>query len=251
MFVNNPAARLHQILSLCKKYEKESGARPMLIGWRKVFRIAESVKDFAVMERIGRVYSLAREISELIHRFDDLDPQLYLGWREELEDAFVNLSFRSEFQSFTRRIPKTLIVNLEFCSNALSDRCPEPMVDSEKLVEISRLAVELIKTVPQAQLDDAGKRYFLDYLTLIRRSVDDYSLAGAAGLQGAIDACTGTLVTQRQVSLPTRETAVGKKFWSLINKITRALAPPQDGEEAEFKASTRHAVRAVVREQAA
>jgi len=231
MLMNNPAARLLQILTLCKKYEKESGSRPMLIGWRKVFRMTDRVRDFAVMARIGRVYGLAAEISSLVERFDDLDPQLYLGWRDELEEAFLNLSFRSDFDTFIKRVPKTLLVNIEFCSNALSERCPEPMVDPEKLIEISKLAGELIQDVPQSDLDEAGKRYFLDYLTLIRRAVDDYTLTGSPILQGVIDAVTGTLATQRQVSIPTRETPIGKRFWSLTTKISKALAPRNEEDE--------------------
>jgi hypothetical protein len=183
------------------------------------------------MERIGRVYAIPEEISELIGRYDALDPQLYLGWREELEDAFLNLSFRSQFDTFTTRVPRTLLVNLEFCSNALSERCPEPMVDADRLAEIGKDAAEIMATVPESDLDAPGKQYFLDYLALIRRAVADYVLSGAVGLQGAIDSCTGTLVTQRGVSLANRETEVGKKFWGLINKVTKALAPPD--EEAD------------------
>lgn len=235
MLLNNPAARLHQILTLCKKHQKESGSRPMLVGWRKVFRLAENTRDFVVMERIGRVYTLAGEISELVSRFDDLDPQLYLGWREELEEAFLNLSFRSEFDTFVKQLPKTLLVNIEFCSNALSDRCPEPVVDLDQLIDLSKITGELIKEVPQSALDEAGKRYFLDYLTLVRRAVDDYSLTGAPSLQGVIDAVTGTLATQRQVSIPTRETPVGKRFWALTTKITKALSPPSEEDEARRK----------------
>ena len=109
----------------------------MLMGWRKVLRIAESVGDFCVMEQIGRIYGLPRQISELVRRHDDLDPQLYLGWREELEDAFLSLSFRSQFDTFTERLPRTLLVNLEFCSNALSQRCPEPVLDAEQIAGLA------------------------------------------------------------------------------------------------------------------
>lgn len=249
--MNNPAARLHQILTLCKKHEKESGGRPMLMGWRKVFRMGERVSDFAVMERIGRVYGLAGEISDLVSRFDALEPQLYLGWCEELEAAFVNLSFRSEFSTFTSSLPKTLLVNVEFCSNALSEHCPEPIVDAEKLAEISTFAAELLQSIPESDLDESGKRYFLDYLALMRRAVDNYPLTGAQGLQGAIDACTGTLVTQRQVSIPTRETSIGKKFWALTNKITKALSPAKDEKGANRKNGQRTTFKAVVRKKAA
>lgn len=249
MLLNNPAARLHQILTLCKKYQKESGSRLMLFGWRKVFRMVETTRDFAVMERIGRVYALAGEITELVSRFDDLDPQLYLGWREELEEAFLNLSFRSEFDTFIKQLPKTLLVNIEFCSNALSDRCPEPMVDPDQLMDLSKVAGELIKDVPGSDLDEAGKRYFLDYLALVRRAVDDYSLTGAPSLQGVVDAVTGTLATQRQVSIPTRDTPVGKRFWSLITKITKALAPPN--EEDEGKNRGKATLRVLARRKAA
>jgi len=251
MLMNNPAARLHQILALCKKQEKESGSRSMLMGWRKVFRMAESTSDFCVLERIGKVYALPGEASELVRRCDDLDAQLYLGWCEELSEAFLNLSFGSEFDSFTRRVPKTLLVNVEFCSNALSERCPESMVDPDQLAEISREAGEIINMLSGAEMDASGKRYFLAYLTLIRRAVEDYMLSGAAGLQGAIDACTGTLVTQRGVSLANRETTVGKRFWGLIGKVTKSLAPAENGEESGADGKRHASFKAIVRRKAA
>ena len=250
--MNNPAARLHQILALCKKHQKELGSRPMLMGWRKVFRMAESTGDFSVLERIGKGYGLPGEVRELVRRCDDLDGQLYLGWREELEDAFLNLAFHSEFGTFVQRVPKTLLVSLEFCSNALSERCPEPMVDPDKLAELSKEAGDIINKLPEAEMDASGKRYFLDYLTLIRRAADDYMLSGGIGLQGAIDACTGTLVTQRGVSLANRETAVGKRFWSLIGKVTKLLAQPDSGgEEVVADGDRRATFKAIVRRKAA
>lgn len=249
--MNNPAARLHQTLTLCKKYEKESGSRPMLMGWRKVFRMGESVSDFSVLERIGRVYGIPAQIDELVGRFPDMDPLLYLGWREELEDAFLNVSFRSDFDTFTKRIPRTLLVNLEFCSNALSERCPEPMLDADRLAEIGKDAVEIIKSLPAADVDAPGKQYFHDYLTLISRAVADYMLSGAVGLQGAIDACTGTLVTQRGVSLANRETEVGKKFWALINKVTKALSAPEEEAEKGSQRKKHLRYKAMVSQEAA
>jgi hypothetical protein len=250
MALNNPAARLHHILTLCKKHEKESGGRPMLMGWRKVFRLGEGVRDFTVMQRIGRIHVLTGEISERVERYPDLDSQLYLGWLEELEEAFLNLSFRSEFGTFVKRIPRTLLVNIEFCSKALAERCPEPVPDAEKLAEIGRLSLELIKAVSDSDLDEVGKRYFLDYLSLVRRAVEEYALLGAPGLQAVVDAVTGSLATQRQVSIPTRETPVGKRFWGLIAKITKALTAP-DEEDPDADKARRPGLRVVARERAA
>lgn len=239
MLLNTPAARLHQILTGCKKHQKESGARPMLMGWRKVFRMPDSASDFSVMSHISRVYAIPAEIVELVGRYNDLPPQLYLGWCEELEEAFGQVAFHSEFDSFVKRIPKTLLVNLEFCSDALGKRCPEPIVEQENLSELGEAVSEFHKQVIDAEMDDKSRRYLLDYLALIQRALERYDFTGSPGLQGALDACTGSVVTQRQVSLPMRETPLGKQFWSLLNKVTHELAPPKDKDESGEKGAKR------------
>jgi hypothetical protein len=80
MELNSPAARLHHALVLCKTHQKESADRPMLTGWRKVFHLAETVLDFTVLERVGRVWSPCPQTVGLVERYPDLTPPSYLGW---------------------------------------------------------------------------------------------------------------------------------------------------------------------------
>jgi hypothetical protein len=200
----------------------------MLVGWRKVFRMIDSVPDFVVLERVGRVWSLCPQTVELVEQCPDLSPPLYLGWREELEEAFLEVHAFAQFTRFVSRIPKTLLVNLEFCANALAERCPERMVADEALVELNKQAHELLRAVRSEEaLEPAGRRYLLDCAGLLKHALEDYPLRGSPGLQRALDASTGALVSQRNVAIPIRETPLGKRFWELVNKMTTAVVDPQ------------------------
>jgi hypothetical protein len=60
----------------------------MLVGWRTVLELPEHLDDLITMNRVSKVFTLPSTISDQIRRFSDLDPELYLGWRQDLSTAF-------------------------------------------------------------------------------------------------------------------------------------------------------------------
>ena len=85
----------------------ETDDQRMVEAWRKVLGLNEGVKDSLVMQKVSLVYLLPPRIAEQIHRFEDLPPHLYLGWRPQLEEAFAEISANTPFKRFTDHLSDT------------------------------------------------------------------------------------------------------------------------------------------------
>jgi hypothetical protein len=223
MGVNNPAGRLHNVLTLCKKHQKEMGGQPMVRAWRKVLALDDNVEDIVVMSKVGLVYVLPSHISAEIKRFDDLDQRLYLGWQNDLAKAFTQISFNAGFNEFVSRLTDSLLINIEFCSHELSKRCPEKMVDDEELKELKESAYGLYQEIQQGTLPPDLSRYLLDHTYLIIDAIDNYTLTGARGLRTALDAAVGAVITDHAVARRAKESAFGERFWAVIGKTAVVL----------------------------
>jgi hypothetical protein len=71
MAINNSAARLHNILSLCRK--ADLGGKPMLKAWCNVLGHPESMEEILVVGKIGKVFALPTRITSEIAQIDDID----------------------------------------------------------------------------------------------------------------------------------------------------------------------------------
>ena len=71
MALNNPAARLHNVLTLCREVPKELRGKPMVEAWRHVLSLGDDVDEVIVMSKVGLIYLLPSQISAEITRFED------------------------------------------------------------------------------------------------------------------------------------------------------------------------------------
>jgi hypothetical protein len=223
MALNNPAARLHNVLTLCKKNRKEMGGQPMTKAWRKVLSLSEETEDIIVMSKVGFIYLLPSQIASEIQRFEDLDHRLYLGWQNDLAQAFTQISFGAAFSGFVDRLSDSLLINIEFCSHELSKRCPEKMVDEAELQKLKEAAYALYQEILKANPPPDLSRYLLDHLYLIVEAIDNYMLSGARGLRTVVDAIVGTALTNHQTARQAKESTFGERFWGIAGKVAVLL----------------------------
>lgn len=221
MAMNNPAARLHNILSLCR--QKELAGQPMLKAWGKVLGLPEDMEEILIVSKVGKVFTLPARITTEISRFDDLDQRLFLGWRQDLAKALKNVRFDAQFNHYTQHLSDTLLINIEFCSHELSKRQPEKMVEQDVLNELKEMACKLYDDVVAAKLDLQLSRYLLDHLYMVIEAIDDYLITGSGGLETSVDAVVGTFLTKRNLAAQAKESPFGKRFWETLGRIALAL----------------------------
>ncbi len=223
MAINNPAARLHHILTICKARRKDMASKPMVQVWRKVFNLADNIEDTVVMSKVGMVYLLPQQISTLIKRYDDLEPRLFLGWQSELTQAFTQISFTNAFDNFASHLSDSLLITLEFCSDALSRKCPEKVVSEAELQKLRETACLLYDEVQKSDLEPVLAQYLLEHIYLVIQSVENYIFTGAAGLQYALDTAVGSVVTKNNIARQSQQSVFGERFWALVGKTAVVL----------------------------
>lgn len=220
---NNPAARLHSILRKCREVANTHGSKQMVGAWRSVFKLGEDVSDVVVMSKVALVYLLPSQIALEIRRFEQLDPELYLGWVPELTSALTLVSFKGAFNGFTAHLTDSLLTSIAFGADQLSRLCPEKMVGKEELQKLRDSAYDLYQKVQEADLPPDLSRYLLDHLYLIYDAIDNYQITGARGLERAFATTVGMVVSDPSLATKTKESTVGTQFWSVVGKAALLL----------------------------
>src|SRR5438876_12405162 len=215
--MSNPASRLHAILLRSK--DEQLRNKNMMLAWRTVLQLPEELDDLVTMSKVGKLFTLPSIISAQIQRFPDLDAELYLGWREDLNKAFRFINFNANFHDFSQRLPDSLLISIRFCAHELDKRAPEKDVLREQLDSLRESAWLLYEEVLKADLPPDLSRYLLDYLYLIIEAIDDYNITGAVGMERALNAVLGTIITDSARAENARTSRFGEKFWAVVTKV--------------------------------
>ncbi len=77
----------------------------------------------------------------------------------------------------------------------------------------------LYEEVLKADLPPDLSRYLLDYLYLIIEAIDDYNITGAIGMERALNAVLGTIITDSARAEKVRQSTFGEKFLGVITKL--------------------------------
>lgn len=216
MSTNNPAARLHNILS--KSRNKDLRSQPMMKAWRSVLSLADDVEDTLTMSKVGKVFVLPHRISAEIKQFDDLDIELFLGWQKDLSMAFQSINFQTQFAQYSDKLSDSLLINIRFCAHELGKRRPEKIIAEKDLNDLKEAAYAVYKDVVAAKLDPQLARYLLDHLYMIIEAIDDYMITGSTGLKSALDTIVGTIATSNKVATEAKDSPFGNKFWAVVGK---------------------------------
>lgn len=175
------------------------------------------------MSKLAFVYMLPSQIASEIKSFSDLDHRLYLGWQNEFAQALMHISVRASFQEFSGKLTDSLLLSIEFCSHELSKRCPEKVVEEDKLNELKTEARKLYDEILKADLDPALSRYLLDNLQMIIQAIENYVFTGARGIEQSIDAIVGTIVTKNKIATAAKASTCGEAFWGMVGKAAVLL----------------------------
>lgn len=227
--MNNPAGRLHAILQASK--EKEIQRLNMIAGWRKVLSIPDTVDDLLTMNKIGKVFTLPHVITSLLQRFEDIDHDLYLGWKGDLLIAFRHVTFQSNFSEFGSRLSDSLLINIRFCDHELERRHPEKSITEEHLAALRDEANKLLDQILASELPPNLMRYLLDHAYLILEAIEDYPITGAPALERALDQAVGSVVTNRAVAQLAKDSTVGEQFWTFMGRIGLTLSIAKSAKE--------------------
>src|SRR5437870_12777835 len=133
--------------------------------------------------------------------------------------------------NFSRRLSKSLLINIQFCAHELNKRLPEKEISPEELVKLREAVTTLYDEVLKSDLPPTAFRYALDHLFLIIEALDNYVITGAIAVEVALNALIGTVATQPEVAKDFSESDMGDKFWKMMSKIAVTLSLGKFGYE--------------------
>lgn len=203
---DNPAGRLQRLFEKAKNVPQGERA---VTQWAHIFDLDPN--DYRlILERFGEMVTLATDTREQVAGLADEDPELLLQYFPEVESTLERcLQVAGQTMEWhLSGLSAAGLQSLALCSSVLHRRAPEATVSVGELALLLDKVQSLIRDVTEADdLDVETKRFILDKLMEVQRSILDFSVRGAGPIRRAADSMLGSLVTQpgrwRRVSTST------------------------------------------------
>ena len=189
--LNNPAGRLHELLTRAKQ---ESGQQQARLTWAKILKVEPPDDTPLLFRRLAKVYELPLQIRAPAEKYAK-NPALNLKWRPKVEKALSQTNLEQPWSHVIDQIDDYTLLSLEYCDNLLDEHSVEGGIDGKKLREVAEKVAELAGQVRESDIDSEIAAYILERLAEVMEAIDEFSLTGPAGLSRAVEANLGGLVT--------------------------------------------------------
>ena len=220
MTINNPAARLLNILEQGKAINPETNCRK---AWCQLLSV--DVSDKAVlMGRLGKVMSLSTEILSRLHNIDGLKVERYIHWQTPLDNAFSQNNLQGKWNGFSQFIDAHVINYLSMTSDLLSLRSPDPTIPAPSLESILSNARDLIEEVKVSDLPPKIKDFMIKQLYKVCMAVEEYEINGAEAVSSAVESAFGYGLLHGDAVELARTNSTSKKFWQQMANIALVVS---------------------------
>jgi hypothetical protein len=103
---NNPAGRLLEIVDRGKSY---NGGLPVIDVWSNI--LSTPASDYSLLiRRIGHVMALPSQIKSAMEGLEEYNPNIYLKWLPNVENAFKAVHFQMQWNQFISNFDGTGIL---------------------------------------------------------------------------------------------------------------------------------------------
>ena len=229
--INNPAGRLATILRKAKKYPKQNDVAKNV--WPKILEVDPADMP-QLLSRLGKLMELLEIISDEIKLQQDINHDIYLKWVPKVQAGFSVINLNGGFSAFTNPIDEAALDGLDFCSDLLSRRIPEKVLDKDKLQNIYKDTEELVKEIIASGTEKDLKTFMVNKLNEIIKAIQEYQINGSSPIEKAIESTFGALATKEGLYEGTKKTSKGDKFWNIMARVALvsgiALTSVQIGE---------------------
>jgi hypothetical protein len=199
--LNNPAGRLHRILSRAK-----SSGQPTLLG---AFAHALEIPPTNISEilaNLGQLGLAVDQVSEALKRINDTDNlEEYLDSAPHLKSALSIQSLGATWESYKNHIRDEDLRALRYCSKALSKKSLEVALSEEQIKQLKEGAEALYEDVlSSTDVDPQLRGVILGHIDSILRAIHEYRIKGLRPLAEALS-ITGLTLTSVPEVKPTEE----------------------------------------------
>lgn len=219
---NNPAARLLNFVGTLRGYAINNKTQKTATALSIVLGIRED--DVAgLLERVGKILGVPREIREQVRSIKDVDQNLYLRWLETVEMLLAALNLNASIAMFADRLPQAILDEGQFCADLLSRTYPERVIASDQLRAVRKEVEDLKSTVVQSELDLPLKRYLIEHLRAIVNAIDLYDILGPSEIEATLNRTLGSVLTDLNRAERIKESSVGNRFWEVVLRVSQLV----------------------------
>jgi hypothetical protein len=224
---DNSAGRLLNILEEAKKLNQPGQC---IQAWARVLDIPVEHngtilpdKEVELVHRLIEVHKLVDEVETALKKIEGIKHELYLKPFSRIREVISFTRFNHNFPDTINKLTESDLTILEFCSEKLSERHIERVVDEEQLKEIQAEINDLLEQVQASTLSDEIKVFILDQLEIIRRAIYEYRIRGIQCLREALQTNLGAVILNRELINTERDRKEVKRFGKIISALASVV----------------------------
>jgi hypothetical protein len=212
--INNPASRLHEILS---QLFKINSTQPMIIEKLDLFQNNLQGVDFCFFEQVAQIIDLALQAQQAIKRIDYLNNDLYLTPLIDIKHKFTCINPHESLNAFKSRLELDTMTRLSYCADALSRESNEKVLEPDEILEVLNSLSTLEEKLLKSEINDFLKSVFLEKLQEIRLALINYKVHGINGLRRSLESSAGALILyQEDIKI---QDASSRDLWEELMKL--------------------------------
>ena len=193
VFTDNPAGRLHELLT---RFQRNASQQAVYTAWAAVLGIRAD--DFPeLLPAVARVVDLPTKIEAEIDRIDpdEFDRDAVMRWHGHAVSLLGPTLFGNENSGqVVPRITEGWLTSLENCSFVLHRYRQQIVISGGDIQRIRSLIEELRAAVEEELGADRELRDFLlHHAMIMMRALNDYQVVGTAALEDALDQTVGAV----------------------------------------------------------
>lgn len=202
-YLDNPAGRLHRVLSRMKAHRPNVHVRDALT---EVLGISTPLLHDLV-RAVGEVVELPPEVERQVAALPGRhSKERLMQWRPKVDEALNCLVFQRSSPPPTIGAVADIygdreLTTLEFCSETLHIAQTELGLEGEALDHVRRLISELLEIlVADSELDTDLRELLIENVREMLRACDSHDRRGSAAMRDAYNVTIGSLVNNVQVT---------------------------------------------------
>jgi hypothetical protein len=192
--LDNPAARLHELLGNLRSHPEQDAAVGLPLGQ---YLGADYPNEMAPLLRsLADVYALPDQIRYEVKFLPIPDTTVLLKRLSEVETAFGRMTLNQNLRQFNDQISDAAMDNLDTCASMLRQLGTFAVVDESTLSKIRDQVAALLEEV-LADSDALGTALFeqlIGHLYEMLRAIDTYKVTGAGPIVRSAERAVGAIV---------------------------------------------------------
>ncbi|MDA5550079.1 hypothetical protein OP862_09950 [Yersinia massiliensis] len=232
--IDNPAARLHQILLEGSLQDNNLPCRDV---WFDILKVSEGT-EINLLRAVANTAELADKIVYIRDDVLKTTRAKSAHWHKQVKKAFGTQNLKSDWGSFNKAIDSLVISELDMLAMIFEQSNSEENLDEEILAEFKDRILILREEIISSELDKGVQYALLALLKKALEAIEMYQITGAGPIMEAVEASIGKVMFDQNLQEEIKSGIIGKQFGSLMGGLANFVTIAQGVKELAGPAIT-------------